>query len=193
MLDLLNEERQFIYQWLGSLLSSELTDEQITCYQVGDFDSLFQFLDELGFHQQIAQIKTALQPQSDLRLELAADFAHCFLLEGSLSAVPYLSAYLEDEALNNALKEIDSWLAHYRLGINRLYNEPCDHISIIISILMKLIDTRSYEEQRRFVKIVLLNWLPQFAKKAAKIRLKTEFYPALISLLVEFIRKDFQE
>ncbi|OOF36348.1 molecular chaperone TorD [Rodentibacter heidelbergensis] len=193
VLDLSKEERQFIYQWFGSLLSSELTDEQIAHYQAGDFDSLFQFLAELGFHRQIDEMKTALRPQPHLRLELAADFAHCFLLEGALSAIPYLSAYLEGKALENALKEVDDWMEHYRLTVNRShYNEPSDHISILISILIKLIESRSYQDQQQFAQNVLLSWLPQFAEKTRKPQLKTRFYPVLVELLVDFLKKDFQ-
>ncbi len=192
MLDLTQQERQFIYQWLGSLLSSELTEVQIQHYQAGDFAPLFEFLDELGFKQQIAQIRTVLQPQPHLQLELAADFARCFLLEGSLSAIPYLSAYLEGKALDDALKEVDHWLVHYQLVVNRHHNESSDHISILINILIKLIETGSDEDQQNFANTVLLSWLPQFAEKATKPQLKTQFYPTLVSLLVEFVRIDFQ-
>lgn len=192
MHNLNNDERQFIYKWFSSLLSCELTDKQIAHYQHGDFDSLFTFLNELGFHHQIERIKVALAPQPYLQLELAADFAHCFLLEGSLSAIPYLSAYLEGKALDSALKEIDQWMLHYNLVVNRSHNEPSDHISILISILMKLIETRSYEEQQYFIQTVLLNWLPLFAEKTTKLKLKTMFYPTITELLVEFLKKDFQ-
>jgi len=33
MLNLDNQERAFIYQWIGSLLSKELTQEQLSYYQ----------------------------------------------------------------------------------------------------------------------------------------------------------------
>lgn len=187
MLDLTQQERQFIYQWLGSLLSSELTEVQIQHYQAGNFTPLFAFLDKLGFEQQIAQIRTALQPQAHLQLELAADFAHCFLLEGSLSAIPYLSAYLEGKALDDALKEVDHWLMHYQLVVNRHHNEPSDHISILINILMKLIETGSLSQVQHFAQTALLSWLPKFAEKATKAMLKTALYPAAVSLLLEFL------
>lgn len=190
MLDLTNQERQFIYQWIGSLLSRELTEEQIVNYQSGGFDSLFEFLDELGFQEKTAKIRTALQPQDSLRLELAADFAHCFLLEGKLSAIPYLSAYLEGQALDQALVLVDNWMAHYQVSINRDHNEPSDHISILISILIKLIETGSIAEQQQFINLVLLSWIPQFAEKAQKVRLKTQIYPAVIDLLVAFLKQD---
>ena len=190
MLDLTNQERQFIYQWIGSLLSRELTEEQIVNYQSGGFDSLFEFLDELGFQEKTAKIRTALQPQDSLRLELAADLAHCFLLEGKLSAIPDLSAYLEGQALDQALVLVDNWMAHYQVSINRDHNEPSDHISILISILIKLIETGSIAEQQQFINLVLLSWIPQFAEKAQKVRLKTQIYPAVIDLLVAFLKQD---
>lgn len=190
MPDLTNQERQFIYQWIGSLLSRELTEEQIVNYQSGGFDCLFEFLDELGFQEKTAKIRTALQPQDSLRLELAADFAHCFLLEGKLSAIPYLSAYLEGQALDQALALVDNWMAHYQVSINRDHNEPSDYISILISILIKLIETGSHAEQQQFINVVLLSWIPQFAEKAQKVRLKTQIYPAVIDLLVAFLKQD---
>lgn len=190
MLDLTNQERQFIYQWIGSLLSRELTEEQIVNYQSGGFDSLFEFLDELGFQEKTTKIRTALQLQDSFRLELAADFAHCFLLEGKLSAIPYLSAYLEGQALDQALALVDNWMAHYQVSINRDHNEPSDHISILISILIKLIETGSHAEQQQFINVVLLSWIPQFAEKAQKVRLKTQIYPAVIDLLVAFLKQD---
>ena len=97
MLNLDNQERAFIYQWMGSLLSKELTQEQLSYYQNGHFDSLFELLGEMSFSQQVDALRNALKSLQYDQLELAADFTHCFLLEGSLSAIPYMSAYLQDE------------------------------------------------------------------------------------------------
>lgn len=192
MLDLSKPERQFVYQWLGALLSQELTEAQIARYQAGDFDSLFAFLDELGFHEQTAAITAAFRPQAHLRLELAADFAHSFLLEGQLSALPYLSAYLQGEELDRALALVDQWLAHYQLGVNRAQNEPSDHLSVLISLLIKLIEDRPLADQQHFAKTALLSWLPKFLEKLQSIQVKTGLYPTVVALLVAFLQRDVE-
>ena len=101
-----------------------------------------------------------------------------------------MSAYLEGQALDQALALVDNWMAHYQVSINRDHNEPSDHISILISILIKLIETGSHAEQQQFINVVLLSWIPQFAEKAQKVRLKTQIYPAVIDLLVAFLKQD---
>ena len=124
MLNLDNQERAFIYQWMGSLLSKELTQEQLSYYQNGHFDSLFGLLGEMGFSQQVDALCNALKSLQYDQLELAADFTHCFLLEGSLSAIPYMSAYLQDEELSKALSLVDGYMQHYKLKVNKAQNEP---------------------------------------------------------------------
>ena len=139
MLNLDNQERAFIYQWMGSLLSKELTQEQLSYYQNGHLDSLFELLGEMGFSQQVDALRNALKSLQYDQLELAADFTHCFLLEGSLSAIPYMSAYLQGEELSKALSLVDSYMQHYKLKVNKLHNEPSDHICLLLSIFIKLI------------------------------------------------------
>ena len=137
MLNLDNQERAFIYQWMGSLLSKELTQEQLSYYQNGHFDSLFELLGEMGFSQQVDALRNALKSLQYDQLELAADFTHCFLLEGSLSAIPYMSAYLQDEELSKALSLVDGYMQHYKLKVNKTQNEPSDHIGVLLSIFYK--------------------------------------------------------
>ena len=100
------EEHQFIYRWFSNLLGRELTDAQLQSLQAGEFTPFFAFLKETGFAAEIASIETALtslQLYSHARLELAADFAECFLLEGAISAIPYASAYFTGEELTQKL------------------------------------------------------------------------------------------
>ena len=70
MLNLDNQERAFIYQWMGSLLSKELTQEQLSYYQNGHFDSLFELLGEMGFSQQVDALRNALNHCNTINLNL---------------------------------------------------------------------------------------------------------------------------
>ncbi len=192
MLNLDNQERAFIYQWMGSLLSKELTQEQLSYYQNGHFDSLFELLGEMGFSQQVDALRNALKSLQYDQLELAADFTHCFLLEGSLSAIPYMSAYLQDEELSKALSLVDSYMQHYKLKVNKAQNEPSDHIGVLLSIFIKLIEDQNNEKQKEFAQIVLLSWMDLFQQQSQKVKLKSQFYPSLIELFVLFLKKDIQ-
>lgn len=191
MLKISIQERQFIYSWICSLLSKELTQEQLAHYQRGDFDSLFAFLNELGFAEQTEQLIATLRPVEFQQLELAADFAHTFLLEGNISAIPYMSAYLQGEELGMALNLVDLWMTHYQLGVNRDQNEPSDHVSVLLAILIRLIGEQPFHVQQDFAQKVLLNWLPEFVRKANNTSSKTRFYAMLCNLFLAFMTEDF--
>ena len=75
MLNLDNQERAFIYQWMGSLLSKELTQEQLSYYQNGHFDSLFELLGEMGFSQQVDTLRNTLKSLQYDQLELCGPAA----------------------------------------------------------------------------------------------------------------------
>ena len=147
------EEHQFIYRWFSNILGRELTDAQLQSLQVGEFTPFFAFLKETGFAAEIVQIETALtslQLHPHARLEFAADFAECFLLEGKISAMPYASAYLAGEELTQNLQKMDDYLTEFGLQTNRQVNEPSDHLCVYLEILLKLIEQKTLAEQRLF-------------------------------------------
>ena len=146
----------------------------------------------MGFSQQVDALRNALKSLQYDQLELAADFTHCFLLEGSLSAIPYMSAYLQDEELSKALSLVDGYMQHYKLKVNKTQNEPSDHIGVLLSIFIKLIEDQNNEKQKEFAQIVLLNWLDLFQQQSQKVKLKSQFYPSLIELFVSFLKRDIQ-
>ena len=191
MLKVSIQERQFVYSCICSLLSKELTQEQLAHYQRGDFDSLFAFLKELGFAEQTEQLIATLYPMEFQQLELAADFTHTFLLEGNISAIPYMSAYLQGEELGVALNLVDQWMTHYQLGVSREQNEPSDHVSVLLAILIRLIGEQPFHVQQDFAQKVLLNWLPEFVRKANNTSCETKFYAMLCNLFLAFITEDF--
>lgn len=190
------EERRFIYGWFNAMLARELSDEQLNALQAGKFDDFFTFLAELGFEQDIANFQAELTACSQFefpRLELAADFAQLFLLEGRLSAIPYASAYLKDEELAQNLAEMDALLARFALQVNRESKEPSDHICVYLSVLDKLLEQGTEAEIQAFIAQQLNGWLPIWLEKVKGISSKTGFYQRLLSLFESIVQFELKE
>lgn len=193
MINLTGEERAFLYTWFNNLLGNELSEAQLEQYNSGMFQPLFELFNQLGFDTQINALKTALtelknQPFSNL--ELAADYAQLFLLDSTSSALPYASAYLEQQQLQDNLQTMDKYLKQYHLGINKQKNEPSDHLCVYLEVLIKLIEQEPINKQHQFIQQQLLSWLPEFIEKALKIKVKSQFYPQLLQLFFDFIQQD---
>ena len=90
-----------VYAWLAQLFSRELDDEQLTqiaSAQMAEWFSLLKSEPPLtatvnGLENSIA----TLTVRDDARLELAADFCGLFLMTDNQAALPYASAYKQDE------------------------------------------------------------------------------------------------
>lgn len=183
------EERQFSYRWFNAMLARELSDEQLNALQAGQFDDFFAFLSELGLNEEVATFQTELTACKQLefpRLELAADFAQLFLLDGKQSAIPYASAYLSESELTAHLAEMDRLLAHFSLQINQGAKEPSDHLCVYLNLLDKLLEQSSDEEVQGFLENQL-SWLRRWGLKAQRVSTKTTFYQSLIQLLDKMI------
>ena len=201
-------ERIFIYSWFKDILSHELSEPQVQYYYTGTFEPLFDLLAELGFATATHQLQSAfrqLQQDPHGQLELAADFAQLFLLDGQSSALPYASAYLNEEQSVANLSEMDKLLRQYQLAVNRATNEPSDHLCVYLEIFLKLLEDQSIQpqptqqqptqqqpiqQQQDFVQRQLLTWLPHFVDKSQKIALKSQIYPIIVVLLADFITLD---
>ncbi len=187
MIRLEKEEKAFLCSWFSSVLSHELTEEQLKQYQEGVFEPLFELLSELGFEDNVQQIKSEIAQVNAMpysQLELAADFTQLFLLSGQSSALPYASAYLNDKYLSNNLNYVDGLLDKFKLQVSEDCKEPSDHLAVYLEVLNKLILESSDEEQQKFVQEYLLIWLEPFNIKVQKIKTKTMFYQNLLALLV---------
>ncbi len=192
MINLQKEEKAFLCTWFGSLLSHELTDEQLKQYQQGTFEPLFELLSEQGFSSQVQQMKSDITQINEMpygQLELSADFTQLFLLDGESSALPYASAYLEEEVLAENLNYMDSLLVEFGLQFNQESKEPSDHIGVYLEVLNKLVTDSDSEKQQDFVKNYLLNWLMPFNDKVQKIKTKTMFYQSIMAMLVSVLSK----
>ncbi len=65
-----------------------------------------------------------LTVRDDARLELAADFCGLFLMTDKQAALPYASAYKQDE------QEIKRLLVEAGMETSGNFNEPADHLAI---------------------------------------------------------------
>lgn len=190
------EERQFIYRWFNTMLARELSDEQLNVLQAGQFEDFFVFLRELGFETAVAKFQTELTACRELefpRLELAADFAQLFLLDGQQSALPYASAYLEEKELTQNLVEMDHLLSQFSLQVNRETKEPSDHICVYLGLLDTLLEKNDIQESYRFIREQLYSWLPQWVEKSLVVKSKTQFYQSVLVLFKRFVEFELAE
>lgn len=73
-----------------------------------------------------------LTVRDDARLELAADFCGLFLMTDKQAALPYASAYKQDE------QEIKRLLVEAGMETSGNFNEPADHLAIYLELLSHL-------------------------------------------------------
>lgn len=201
-----NEQRAEIYWWLSSLLSAELTTEQLEQY--GSFE-VRTFLSNLAETPELSDSVNALieklnavQGREDAQLELSADFCDAFLGSDKSSALPYASMYLDKSGLLNAkpAQDMREWLTKYNIAQKAEFNEPADHIAIELDFLGNLIvitnQQASEDEfeaymnaQLTFINEQLLSWTPRFNEICIE-RDKFGFYAAVTCLLVTFLKLD---
>ncbi len=125
-----------VYAWLAQLFSRELDDEQLTqiaSAQMAEWFSLLKSEPPLtatvnGLENSIA----TLTVRDDARLELAADFCGLFLMTDNQAALPYASAYKQDE------QEIKRLLVEAGMETSGNFNEPADHLAIYLELLSHL-------------------------------------------------------
>ncbi|MDD9180329.1 MULTISPECIES: molecular chaperone TorD [Aliivibrio] len=201
-----NEQRAEIYWWLSSLLTSELTAEQLEEYNSFEVRT---FLSNLAETAELSSSVSALieklnqlQKREDAQLELSADFCQAFLGSDKSSALPYASLYLDKSGLLNAkpAQEMRALLEKYNIAQKAEFNEPADHIAIELDFLGNLIvmtnQQASEEEfeaymaaQLNFINEQLLSWTPRFSQICQE-RDEFGFYAAVTHFLVTFLQLD---
>ena len=215
---ILMAKRAEIYHWFAAIFALELTKEQIIAYQQGAISPLLSFLNESGFTRESKAVQSAIEQWDALgdietiQLELAADFASLFLLDGQHAALPYASYYLEEDGdlfgdLEGAMKQL---LADNQLMVDKAFNEPADHLAIILMVLARWSETDRSERnsktllndqktlveritaQMQYIDDALLSWLPQFIARGGNIVVKSTFYSAVMKLLFAYLEADRQ-
>lgn len=192
--------RAEIYQWLSSLFALELTELQMSAYQQGGIDSLLQFFKGYGLESEAERLKSAINAWQLLdspKLELAADFASLFLLDGKHGALPYASHYLESDGnlYGNAESLMREFLEESGLELHKNFKEPADHLAVFLALLARW-NRQKIEggdlkevakEQQMFIQETLLGWVPAFAEKVKEVSVVSDFYPAVVALLQRFL------
>lgn len=205
-----NEARAALYRWFAEIFAREFNKQNLAKQQQ-QYPALHQAFSELGLQEPSERLQKALNnlkviPEADRALELAADFAHMFLLSGHQSAPPYASYYLDVDKMlyGKPAQQMSQFLAEHKLDLHPDFREPKDHLSIYLQVLSLWIQHGSKNEtevkdsasiaaeQSEFLQSALLNWLPKFNEHCQSIQVKTQVYPALTELLLHFVQADQQ-
>ncbi len=121
-----------VYAGLAQLFSRELDDEQLTqiaSAQMAEWFSLLKSEPPLAAAvNELENCIATLTVRDDARLELAADFCGLFLMTDKQAALPYASAYKQDE------QEIKRLLVEAGMETSGNFNEPADHLAILSRI-----------------------------------------------------------
>lgn len=141
-----------VYAWLAQLFSRELDDEQLTQIASAQMAEWFSLLkSEPPLTAAVNELENSiatLTVRDDARLELAADFCGLFLMTDKQAALPYASAYKQDE------QEIKRLLVEAGMETSGNFNEPADHLAIYLELLshlhFSLGGDRSCAKNRRF-------------------------------------------
>ena len=198
-------QRAGLYGWFSRLYAQEVTDELFRSHFADGGFAPFAGLAELGLAAEVQRLDdavAALRAEQLPRLELAADFAQLFLLDGTTSALPYASAYAGKDAASPlygaAEARMREFLTARKLAIQADFREPADHLAVPLALMAELAGAASSAEdipiaaaaQADFLRTAVLDWLPRFVERCQQARPRFDVYPALAALLLGFVRAD---
>lgn len=202
------QQRALICRWLSTLLAQELDDATLQAYLDGQAAPILEALAE---HEALAVLVTrfnnalnALRLFQHPRLELAADFATLFLIDGRTSAPPYASLYQSSDQGSDQTAafhqqatermEIRLKAAGYR--VDQQFREPADHLAIMLDYLAtgweRIADTREAFARRemlqgleQFVRSELA-WLPRFSQSCESIDTASDVYHCITAMITQY-------
>ncbi|WP_227368114.1 molecular chaperone TorD [Halomonas sp. M20] len=196
-------ERTLLCRWLSTLLAKELDEVTLKAYLQGEAEPLLELLRDHAqltplverFNQALNALRLFEQP----RLELAADFATLFLMDGRTSAPPYASLYQPGQALfhQQPTERMEMRLRAAGYDVVKDFGEPADHLAVMLDYLAtgyeRLGEASSDAECEeikgglvQFVDEELTPWLPTFAQRCQQIDTASDFYPALAQLVAGY-------
>lgn len=203
-----NVSRSALYRWFADIFARELTPAVLDDWLHHQaYENMHNVFKGLEMKQESERVKVALNaikqlPVTDQALELAADFAQLFLLSGEDSAPPYASYYLDSDKqlYGKPAEQMRKFLESQQLSLHPEFREPNDHISVYLMVMSLWIKDSGDEQammttivdQKEFLSDALLTWLPKFDERCQTIKPSTDFYPALVSLMSEFVFQDKQ-
>ncbi len=200
-----SRQRAGLYGWFSRLYEEEVSDALFRSHFADRGFAPFAGLAELGLAAEVGRFDAALaalRAEQLPRLELAADFAQLFLLDGRTSALPYASAYAGEDAASPlygaAEARMREFLAARALAIQADFREPADHLAVALAVMADLAERDSSASeinaaaaaQADFLRTALLDWLPHFVTRCQQARPRFDVYPALAALLVGFVGAD---
>ncbi|WNK20726.1 molecular chaperone TorD [Halomonas piscis] len=195
-------------RWLATLLSAELDEDTLASYRRGDAGPLFDLLRERGLSEASSRVEKALKGLVLLpepRLELAADFAELFLVDGRSAAPPYASLYTEPAARlhGEAAARMEARLAAAGFAVKDGVGEPADHLAVMLDYLASALESASPaadskigsmagskeggETPGAFIRAELSPWLPALARRCERVSTASDFYPAVVALASAYV------
>ena len=198
-------QRAGLYGWFARLYAQEVSQQMFESHFADGGFAPFAGLAELGLGAEVQRLDeaiAALRAEQLPRLELAADFAQLFLLDGKTSALPYASAYEGKDAASPlygaAEVRMRDFLAARALAIQADFREPADHLAVPLALMAELAGKNAAAgdipaaaaAQAGFIHAGLVDWLPRFVERCQQARPRFDVYPALAALLLGFVRAD---
>lgn len=198
------QQRAAVYGWFSSLYARELPAATLAAYEGGELVTLLEGLCRIGLEAPCQRLQLAFDSLREVphaHLELAADFAHAFLLDAKAGALPYASCYTgkSEEFFGEAEQRMRSFLTQSSLALQEEFKEPADHLAIYLAVMVKLIEqadasamptTVQALDQAAFLKDGLMDWLALFVDKCQQVGTRYDVYPALAALLLAFVQQD---
>jgi len=197
-------QRALVYGWFSTLYAGEIPRHVLASYLAGE-DAPFKAFPALGLSAEVRRLQAgieALRDVEDAHLELAADFAQMFLLDGKGGALPYASIYDTDDTrlYGPAEARMQGFLAGASLAVQDEFREPADHLAVYLAVMARLTEEQAQAadigaaagDQLAFLQDALLTWLPGFSAASQDASPRFDFYPALAALLIAVIRVDAQ-
>ena len=198
-----NQARSTIYQLLSSLFAKEIdhkTLHELTSTQAQAFWS--QLAAEPSFKADVDVIVAEFAKLSSDKalLELAADYCGLFLVGTKHSASPYASLYLTDKPVakgdepllfGEQHQQMTQFLKQSQLQVQSEFPEPADHLAVILAYVAHINMHSSNQEQLKFIRDNLANWLATFVAKVAKVD-TGNFYIALAQLTLAWVNSDLE-
>ncbi len=198
MTSLTAQQTACVYAWLAQLFSRELDDEQLTQIASAEMAEWFSLLKSepplAAAVDELEKSIAALVVRNDARLELAADFCGLFLMTDKQAALPYASAYKQDE------QEIKHLLVEAGMETSSNFNEPADHLAIYLELLLSYlhfslgegkVTTQKINSLRQKTLAALRSWLPEFVTRCRQYD-SFGFYATLSQLLLVLVECDNQ-
>ena len=193
----LARERAALYAWFATVYAEEMPEDRLAGWLGHGADPLLQALADGGMDHEVQAVRHSLEAMAgipDVQLELAADYAQCFLLDARSSAPLYASCYQPETAprlFGATADHLAAYMASHDLRTDPDCREPMDHLAMELELLswMILNDPPAAQAMQQD----LLDWLPAFNERCQSISDRFGFYPAITALLLQVVLNDHDE